>query len=326
VKKRSEFEVSEIRRCAIIFGGSGFIGLHLAEELESCDYEVVIADLIPPNSGVFKFLSCDVRNPIDIKLDSPPDIVFNLAAVHRTPGHSPAEYYETNVKGALNVTRWATENCVKKILFTSSISVYGPNENLIDENATPSPINDYGKSKLIAEDIHRDWQSADSHNRSVLICRPAVVFGSGENGNFTRLARALKGHYFFYPSGRETRKASGYVKDATRSFMFFAERNLPEITYNFCFPRNYTIGEICDVFCRLGNYSKPPSLRIARFAKFLSKLHGPLGILGQRLIKLVLSTNVMPARLIEYGFNWNYDLNIALDDWYKQTKFDQYLN
>ena len=118
VKKRSEFEVSEIRRCAIIFGGSGFIGLHLAEELESCDYEVVIADLIPPNSGVFKFLSCDVRNPIDIKLDSPPDIVFNLAAVHRTPGHSPAEYYETNVKGALNVTRWATENCVKKILFT----------------------------------------------------------------------------------------------------------------------------------------------------------------------------------------------------------------
>jgi len=242
---------SNTKRYAIIFGGSGFIGTHLAEELQSQNFDVIIADLVLPERKALKFIACDVREKINLKLDSKPEIVFNLAAVHRTPGHKPSEYYETNIKGAENVTRWASDNSINKIVFTSSISVYGPNENLLDENTTPAPISDYGKSKLMAEEIHRNWQNEDPQNRSLVICRPAVVFGRDERGNFTRLAKALKGRYFFFPGGRETRKASGYVKDATRSLIFFAEKDIRQIVYNFSFPRNYTIGEICDAFCSI---------------------------------------------------------------------------
>lgn len=313
-------------RSAIIFGGSGFIGTHLTEELESQGFAVTIADLVPPNRKTLTFLLCDVRNEVNLNLNSRPEIVFNLAAVHRTPGHAAAEYYETNVNGAENITRWATDNAIKKVIFTSSISIYGPNENLLDENTTPAPISDYGKSKLMAEEIHRQWQNEDPQNRSLVICRPAVVFGRGEQGNFTRLAKALKGRYFFFPGGRETRKASGYVKDATRSLIFFAEKDLRQIVYNFSFPRNYTIGEICDTFCSISKYAKPISIPVTQVGKALSKVGGPLGSLGQRLLKLVFPTNIAPAKLQEFGFTWKYDLESALNDWNLESKFDQKTN
>ena len=313
----------ESSRSAIIFGGSGFIGTHLTEELESQGFTVIIADLVPPTRKKLTFLPCDVRNKVDLKLDSRPEIVFNLAAVHRTPGHAPSEYYETNVNGAKNITRWATDNAIKRIIFTSSISVYGPNENLLDENAIPAPTSDYGKSKLMAEEIHCQWQNDDPQNRSVVICRPAVVFGRGEQGNFTRLAKALKGRYFFFPGGRVTRKASGYVKDATRSMIFFAEKDLRQIVYNFSFPKNYTIGEICDTFCSISKYAKPISIPVAQVGKVLSKVGGPLGSLGQRSLKLVFPTNIAPTKLQEFGFTWKYDLESALNDWNLESKFDQ---
>src|SRR5256885_10959409 len=55
--------------------------------------------------------------------------VFNLAAVHRTPGHPDHEYYDTNVAGALNVTAWCESQEIDSLAFTSSISVYGPTED-----------------------------------------------------------------------------------------------------------------------------------------------------------------------------------------------------
>jgi nucleoside-diphosphate-sugar epimerase len=310
-------------KAAIIFGGSGFIGTHLAEDLKSRGYSVVIADLVEPQVNSFQFFKCDVREPIEIKITQVPNLIFNLAAVHRTPGHAPSEYYDTNLKGAENVTNWASENGIKKIIFTSSISVYGPNQNLLDESCDTNPVSDYGKSKLLAEKIHTNWQSLDNQNRSLVICRPAVIFGRGEQGNFTRLAKALKGRYFFFPGGRGTLKACGYVKDASKSLIYFAEKELNSITYNFSFPKNYTIGEICDTFCRIENYAKPISLPVAKIGKFLSKFRGPVGSLGERLLKLIFPTNISASRLQEFGFNWNFDLESALNDWKMESNFDQ---
>ena len=113
----------------IIFGGSGFIGthlIHLLKELhpDSNIYDLdivmpgeegVVPGIVEKNKGV-KYIRCDVRKPIDVEIETTKDdVVFNLAAVHRTPGHEDIEYFETNIRGAENVTAWVECKGIKKI-------------------------------------------------------------------------------------------------------------------------------------------------------------------------------------------------------------------
>lgn len=67
------------------------------------------------------------------------DIIFNFAAVHRTPGHQDHEYFETNIRGAENVVAFAEKWNIKKIVFTSSIAPYGAAEELKKETTLPTP-------------------------------------------------------------------------------------------------------------------------------------------------------------------------------------------
>ena len=305
---------------ALVFGGSGFIGKHLALELLAIGYEVHVADLLPPAIPDIQFHSCDVRQPIQLDLEKAPSVVFNLAAIHRTPGHHFDEYYETNIGGASNILDWCNQKQIKKIVFTSSIAVYGPGEELKDESSVLQPIHAYGKSKALAEKLFQTWQSEDSSHRSLIICRPAVIFGPGENGNFTRLAKALKFRYFFYPGGRNTIKASGYVKDLAKSLILISNKTSnSSITYNFCFPQNYSIGEICKAFQKVAGYATPASLPIVGIGKIFMFFPGPFQTLGARLLKLVFATKVSPSTLIHEGFVWEFDLESALLDWKKDS-------
>ena len=85
------------------------------------------------------------------------DVIFNFAAVHRTPGHEDHEYFETNICGAKNVVAFAEKWNIKKIVFTSSIAPYGAAEELKKETTLPTPNTAYGISKLVAEKIHEKW-------------------------------------------------------------------------------------------------------------------------------------------------------------------------
>ncbi len=80
----------------------------------------------------------------------------------------------------------------------------------------PEPVSDYGRSKLLAEGIHRQWLAGEAARRLV-IARPAVIFGQGEGGNFTRLAKALRKGTFVYPGRKDTIKCCGYVGEIVRS-------------------------------------------------------------------------------------------------------------
>ena len=151
------------------------------------------------------------------------DVIFNFAAVHRTPGHEDHEYFETNIRGAENVVAFAEKWNIKKIVFTSSIAPYGAAEELKKETTLPTPNTAYGISKLVAEKIHEKWQNGDAAHRQLTIVRPGVVFGKGENGNFTRLYWAIRGHKFAYPGRKDTIKACIYVKELVRFLLWKTE-------------------------------------------------------------------------------------------------------
>src|SRR4029077_9825865 len=115
---------------------------------------IVAVDIAKPRAHVegVEYVHHDVREPIHATLaDGIPADIFNLAAIHVTPGHPEGDYYYTNVLGAVNVCRFAKETGSRNITFTSSISIYGPSEAPLGEDSQPAPVSAYGRSKLSAE-------------------------------------------------------------------------------------------------------------------------------------------------------------------------------
>ncbi len=317
---------------AVVFGGAGFIGTHLLRTLKDTGQyeELVSVDITEPENPVsgVDYKVADVRQTLPIDLCQSPDEIYNLAAVHRTPGHETHEYYETNVSGAVHICEFARAKNVRRLVFTSSIAVYGPDEAPKEETTPLAPQSAYGWSKMLAEQVQQSWQQEDGANKLV-IARPAVVFGAGEKGNFTRLAGALKKGFFLYPGRRDTIKACGYGGELVRSMQFMLKRNEAQSLYNFCYPHAYTIEQICQSFERVGGLSLPrgvvplPLMKLASLPfEILNALGLKNGINRARIQKLVVSTNIVPTKLAEVGYEFETDLDSALEDWRKTTLVD----
>jgi len=321
-------------RTAVIFGGAGFFGTHLARSLQtSGEYtRIVSVDISAPSAQLagVDYLFGDVRQPILLEgLESGAEI-YNFAAVHTTPGHEEWEYFWTNELGAINVCNFAVKVSATTIFFASSISTYGPTEAPLDENGPFAPNSSYGRSKLIAEAIHRAWQNA-APNRRLRIIRAAVVFGSGERGNFTRLASALRRKRFFYPGRDNTVKSCGYVGELVRSMIFVRDLPDAEITYNFAYPDSYTTRDICANLCSQAKFEMPkiilPEAAILGAGcvfEILAALGIKTSINRARIRKLMLSTNIVPRKLAELGYQFETDLKEGIQRWYleSQGKFD----
>lgn len=304
---------------AVVFGGTGFIGSHLVASLTSAGASVLVADLhepagLPPGA---RFAKADVRQPIELEPEAPDPLVFNLAAVHRTPGHPDHEYFETNVAGARNVTEFCGRHGVSSLWFTSSIAVYGPTEEPRVESSPLTPVSAYGKSKLEAEEIHHRWVG-EAHGRRLVVVRPAAIFGPGENGNFTRLARGLRKGFFLYPGRKDTLKACGYVDDLVRSLYFMWAAADPAVTYNYAYPEPPTLEAICAAFHDAGGLPRPrgtiPAGPMVAVARLLSAL-GLKTFDPDRVRKLVASTNIQAHELKQRDFEYETDLSSAIARW-----------
>jgi nucleoside-diphosphate-sugar epimerase len=209
------------------------------------------------------------------------------------------------------------------ICFTSSISVYGPTEEPRSEAAQPAPNSDYGRSKLLAEQIHRHWLS-DSSERRLIIVRPAVVFGRGEHGNFTRLAHALERRRFAYAGRTDVIKSCGYVGEFAHVLRFAEALGRRELTLNFCYPARYTIEDICRTFADVAGYHTPPMIPPMLMSSVLKTLRviNPADkgtVSAARVAKLTASTNIVPVTLQDLGYTWHSDLPAAIKDWYADS-------
>ena len=315
----------------IIFGGSGFVGTHLARMIDQAkSYEkIYIADIKTPKetNGRCDYVPCDVRRPIDSSLfPEKPSRIVNLAAIHTSPGHPANEYFEANILGARNVCACAENLGVNRIFFTSSISVYGPGEDEKTEDSVQMPNIPYGSSKAIAEYIHREWFLRDEKKRMLTIIRPGVIFGRGEGGNFTRIANMLEKGFFPLPGRTDTVKACLYVKDICRFILQKVDE--PEDAagfscYNFCLPEKISSGAIVDAFKKALGYRAwtplVPFFLISMAASILGALNVPIvrkmGMVPDRIVKLIRSTNISSRKLISSGFTFKYGLDEALKDW-----------
>jgi nucleoside-diphosphate-sugar epimerase len=163
----------------------------------------------------------DVTKPILIGDDYKFKVIINLAAEHRDDVEPKDLYQLVNVIGAKNIADYAKKINVTKIIFTSSVAVYGFADRGTGENGKIAPFNDYGRTKWEAEQVFSRWQANDVHKNSLVIIRPTVVFGEGNRGNVYSLLKQIARKRFLMVGGGENCKSLAYVENVA-SFIKFS--------------------------------------------------------------------------------------------------------
>ncbi|MGV8857727.1 UDP-glucose 4-epimerase GalE [Rhodoglobus sp.] len=148
----------------LVTGGTGYIGAHTVRLLEARgDFVVVVDDVVTgdrdrvPGTPIVELnlVSDCVPELVDILRNYRIDAVIHFAG-HKQVGESvvkPAWYYLQNVAGIAQVLLAMESAGVHKLVFSSSAAVYGDASGEIDENAPTTPINPYGATKLIGEQL-----------------------------------------------------------------------------------------------------------------------------------------------------------------------------
>ncbi len=328
---------------AVIFGGTGFIGVFFGQYIleNGLANKVYLVDIEPVEvkfsefrkkhvvqDSRIVFVTGDVRQSLDWFAPSEKvTLIANFAAIHREPGHEDWEYYQTNQLGAVNVCAWAEKIGCNHIIFTSSISPYGPSEAEKNERSLSSPVTAYGGSKLVAEKIHQIWQARDDEHRRLVIVRPGVVFGPSEGGNVSRLIKAVLHRYFFYIGNQNTRKAGVYVKELCHAIWWVLQRQQTSgehvTLFNMTMNPGPSIQDYVNTVCKVADVRRfVPSVpyRVLLFIAYMIEVIArPLGIKHPfspvRIRKLVRSNNILPNYLVENGYGYRYTLEEAFSDW-----------
>ena len=181
----------------LVTGGAGYIGSHTCVELLNVGYEIVVYDNFSNSyiesinrvekitSKKVSFIEGDIRDEISLeKAIIGCDAVIHFAGL-KAVGESvekPLEYYDNNVHGTLCLLRVMKKNNIKKLVFSSSATVYGNPDFLpLTENHPLRTTNPYGHTKLVIEDILRALYESDN-SWSIAILRYFNPVGAHESG------------------------------------------------------------------------------------------------------------------------------------------------
>jgi nucleoside-diphosphate-sugar epimerase len=229
-----------------IIGGSGFIGTCLATKLASSkNHSFSIFDKIKSKKFPSKTIIGDVRFRIDLLSDFKfVDVIINLAAEHRDDVRPLSLYDEVNVNGAKKVCDFARVKGANKIIFTSSVAVYGFAPLGTNEAGAITPFNDYGRTKWEAEQVYKEWQLEDAESRSLVIVRPTVVFGQGNRGNVFNLLMQIASGKFVMVGNGLNRKSMAYVENLA-AFLEYSLDFKPGVhIYNYVDKPDFTMNAL----------------------------------------------------------------------------------
>ncbi len=290
----------------LVFGGSGFIGTRLCKLFEKSGMDFKILDIKPSFQFAYKYQYCDVTKVINgIVNEGEEDIIINLAAEHADNVTPYSLYYSVNVDGAKNVCNFARQNNINKIIFTSSVAVYGFTDKLVvDENSTCNPYNHYGISKLDAEGIYLKWYEENPSLRNLVIIRPTAVFGEENRGNIYNFFNLISSRVFVMIGDGRNIKSLAYVENIasfikftiknTSGFKLFNYIDYPNISVNELYSKvcnilgikkinkripkklAYFIGAVCDLLRRFGIHLPLSKIRVTKFCSsshFSSQAH-----------------------------------------------------
>jgi GlcNAc-P-P-Und epimerase len=225
-----------------VIGGSGFVGTNLCRQLLLKQQDFEIIDLKMSNQFPEKCKLADVRDIETLRNTITGDVVVNLAAVHRDNVRDKAEYQRTNVDGAENVALVCEEKGIDKIVFTSTVAVYGFAEPGTDESGAINPFNEYGRTKFEAEEKLRAWQATGDN--SLIIVRPTVIFGEGNRGNVFNLLNQIASGKFLMVGKGKNKKSMAYIGNVVAFLKTCVATEQKYGVYNYVDTPDLTMNEL----------------------------------------------------------------------------------
>jgi UDP-glucose 4-epimerase len=186
----------------LVTGGAGYIGSHTCVELLEAGHEVFVIDNLCNGHEIaldrvrgitnqdLQFMNADIRdtNALDEIFDRfKPEAVIHFAGL-KAVGESvadPVKYYDVNIGGSISLLSSMSKAGCDNIIFSSSATVYGKPQYLpYDELHPTNPVNPYGRTKLIVENMISDWISIDSKRKGTILryFNPVGAHESGQIG------------------------------------------------------------------------------------------------------------------------------------------------
>ena len=184
----------------LVTGGAGYIGSHTLVELLTEGHEAFVFDNLSNGheealsrvkqlaNKDFGFVKGDIRDGEALDkafLEFKPEAVIHFAGL-KAVGESveqPLAYYENNVAGSVELLKAMGAHDCKKIVFSSSATVYGTPQYLpLDEDHPVSPVNPYGQTKLMVENILKDWARDGRSATALRYFNPVGAHVSGRIG------------------------------------------------------------------------------------------------------------------------------------------------
>lgn len=227
----------------LITGGSGFIGSNLCVALHAAGERFRILDKRPSQMFLDFATEIDILDQSRLTQSLIGDAIIHLAAEHRDDVQPISAYEQVNVEGTRNLCRAASLRGINRIVFTSSVAVYGFAPPGTDEDGAINPFNEYGRTKYAAENVLRDWAGEDPA-RSLTIIRPTVVFGPGNRGNVFNLFRQIASGRFLMVGDGTNCKSMAYVENLV-AFIRYTARLGPGVhLYNYVDQPDLTMNDL----------------------------------------------------------------------------------
>lgn len=253
-----------------LIGASGFVGTRLIELLKQNNYFLQNVDKQQSrfHSEITVIANVLDKNNLVTLLDNT-DVVILLAAEHRDDVTPTSLYYDVNVGGMRNTLEAMEANGVKRIIFTSSVAVYGLNKKNPTETYPADPFNHYGKSKWEAEKVLQEWYKVHP-DWNINVIRPTVIFGERNRGNVYNLLKQISSGRFLMVGKGNNKKSMAYVGNIVTFIKFLIEnKTVGYEVYNYIDKPDFTMNELVDHVSKVLN-------------KHIPSIHYPLwlGMLG----------------------------------------------
>lgn len=229
-----------------IIGGSGFVGTRLIKFLDK-NGGVNIINIDKSPSKAYPDIT-KICNVLDGSVLSEclveQDLVVLLAAEHRDDVTPVSLYYDVNVKGMHNTLTAMEKNGITRLIFTSSVAIYGLDKDNPDESFLAEPFNHYGKSKWQAEKVLQDWH--DEHpDWNINIIRPTVIFGEGNRGNVFNLLKQIASGRFMMIGKGDNKKSMSYVGNVVAFISFLIDHKRDGYNvYNYVDKPDFTTNDL----------------------------------------------------------------------------------